>query len=51
MRTRSWRAEAAGGRWAILLMAGLAGCAGMPGSSKARVVVVGGGYGGATAAK
>ena len=32
-------------------MAGLAGCAGMPGSSKARVVVVGGGYGGATAAK
>jgi sulfide dehydrogenase [flavocytochrome c] flavoprotein subunit len=32
-------------------MAGLSGCAGMPGSSKARVVVVGGGYGGATAAK
>ena len=32
-------------------MAGLAGCAGMPGSSKARVVVVGGGFGGATAAK
>jgi NADPH-dependent 2,4-dienoyl-CoA reductase/sulfur reductase-like enzyme len=30
---------------------GLAGCAGMPGASKARVVVVGGGYGGATAAK
>jgi NADPH-dependent 2,4-dienoyl-CoA reductase/sulfur reductase-like enzyme len=33
-------------------LAGLAGCAGMPGGSpKARVVVVGGGYGGATAAK
>jgi sulfide dehydrogenase [flavocytochrome c] flavoprotein subunit len=32
-------------------MAGLSGCAGMPGLSKARVVVVGGGYGGATAAK
>jgi len=32
--------------------AGLAGCAGMPGGgAKARVVVVGGGYGGATAAK
>ena len=32
--------------------AGLAGCAGLPGAgSKARVVVVGGGYGGATAAK
>lgn len=32
--------------------AGLAGCAGLPGrGSKARVVVVGGGYGGATAAK
>jgi NADPH-dependent 2,4-dienoyl-CoA reductase/sulfur reductase-like enzyme len=31
---------------------GLAGCAGLPGGgSKARVVVVGGGYGGATAAK
>ncbi len=30
---------------------GLAGCAGMPGGAKARVVVVGGGYGGATAAK
>ena len=32
-------------------LAGLAGCAGMPGGSKARVAVVGGGYGGATAAK
>ncbi len=32
--------------------AGLAGCAGVPGAgTKARVVVVGGGYGGATAAK
>lgn len=32
--------------------AGLAGCAGIPGAgTKARVVVVGGGYGGATAAK
>jgi sulfide dehydrogenase [flavocytochrome c] flavoprotein chain len=31
--------------------AGLAGCAGMTGGAKARVVVVGGGYGGATAAK
>jgi sulfide dehydrogenase [flavocytochrome c] flavoprotein subunit len=32
--------------------AGLAGCAGLPGAgTKARVVVVGGGYGGATAAK
>ena len=32
--------------------AGLAGCAGVPGSgSRSRVVVVGGGYGGATAAK
>jgi len=32
--------------------AGLAGCAGLPGGgSRARVVVVGGGYGGATAAK
>ena len=29
----------------------LAGCAGMPGTGKARVAVVGGGYGGATAAK
>jgi len=36
---------------AAAAMAGLAGCAGMPGASKARVVVVGGGYGGATAAK
>ncbi len=36
---------------AAAAMAGLAGCAGMPGGSKARVVVVGGGYGGATAAK
>lgn len=33
-------------------MAGIAGCAGMPGGApKARVVVVGGGYGGATASK
>ena len=33
-------------------LVGLAGCAGMPGgASKARVAVVGGGYGGATAAK
>lgn len=33
-------------------MAGLAGCAGLPGGApKARVVVVGGGFGGATAAK
>ena len=32
-------------------LAGIAGCAGMPGASKARVAVVGGGYGGATAAK
>ncbi len=32
-------------------LVGLAGCAGMPGGSKARVVVVGGGYSGATAAK
>src|SRR5438477_9639690 len=32
--------------------AGLAGCAGVPGAApKARVAVVGGGYGGATAAK
>jgi sulfide dehydrogenase [flavocytochrome c] flavoprotein chain len=30
---------------------GLAGCAGVPGGAKARVVVVGGGFGGATAAK
>ncbi|MGE0358566.1 MAG: FCSD flavin-binding domain-containing protein [Burkholderiales bacterium] len=37
---------------ALAAMAGLAGCAGMPGSgTRARVVVVGGGYGGATAAK
>ena len=34
-----------------LALAGLHGCAGMPGGAKARVVVVGGGYGGATAAK
>jgi len=35
-----------------LALAGFAGCAGMPGAgSKARVAVVGGGYGGATAAK
>jgi NADPH-dependent 2,4-dienoyl-CoA reductase/sulfur reductase-like enzyme len=34
-----------------LALAGLYGCAGMPGGAKARVVVVGGGYGGATAAK
>jgi NADPH-dependent 2,4-dienoyl-CoA reductase/sulfur reductase-like enzyme len=38
--------------FAAAAAAGLAGCAGMPGgASKARVVVVGGGYGGATAAK
>ena len=36
---------------AAAAMAGLAGCAGMPAGAKARVVVVGGGYGGATAAK
>jgi len=37
---------------AIAAAAGLAGCAGLHGSgTKARVVVVGGGYGGATAAK
>ncbi len=37
---------------AAMAAAGLAGCAGMPGgASKARVVVVGGGYAGATAAK
>ncbi len=36
---------------AAAALAGLSGCAGMPGGSKARVVVVGGGYGGATAAK
>jgi NADPH-dependent 2,4-dienoyl-CoA reductase/sulfur reductase-like enzyme len=34
-----------------LALSGLAGCAGMPGSAKARVAVVGGGFGGATAAK
>jgi sulfide dehydrogenase [flavocytochrome c] flavoprotein subunit len=35
-----------------LALAGMAGCASMPGSgAKARVAVVGGGYGGATAAK
>src|SRR5512134_1735260 len=32
-------------------LAGLGGCAGLPGRAKARVAVVGGGYGGATAAK
>ncbi|MBL0144053.1 MAG: FAD-dependent oxidoreductase [Betaproteobacteria bacterium] len=37
---------------AVAAAAGLAGCAGVPGAgSRARVVVVGGGYGGATAAK
>ena len=37
---------------ALAAAAGLAGCAGMHGSgSRGRVVVVGGGYGGATAAK
>lgn len=36
---------------AAAALAGLSGCAGMPGGAKARVVVVGGGYGGATAAK
>jgi len=37
---------------AAVAVAGLTGCAGVPGrGSKARVVVVGGGYGGATAAK
>ena len=41
------RAGAAG-----VAIAGLAGCAGLPGGSpKARVVVIGGGYGGATASK
>ena len=34
-----------------LAMSGFAGCASMGGSAKARVAVVGGGYGGATAAK
>ena len=33
------------------LAVGLAGCASMPGAPKARVAIVGGGYGGATAAK
>ena len=32
-------------------LSGLAGCAAMPGAPRARVAVVGGGYGGATAAK
>ena len=50
MQRREWLAGAAalGGVGAM----GLAGCAGMGGApSKARVLVVGGGYGGATAAK
>jgi NADPH-dependent 2,4-dienoyl-CoA reductase/sulfur reductase-like enzyme len=34
-----------------LALSGLSGCAGMSGSTKARVAVVGGGFGGATAAK
>jgi sulfide dehydrogenase [flavocytochrome c] flavoprotein subunit len=34
-----------------LALAGVGGCAGMPGATKGRVAVVGGGYGGATAAK
>jgi NADPH-dependent 2,4-dienoyl-CoA reductase/sulfur reductase-like enzyme len=46
-RRQFLRAGAAG-----LAVAGLAGCAGLPGAApKARVVVVGGGFGGATAAK
>lgn len=46
-RRRFLKAGAAG-----FAAAGLAGCAGMPGAApKARVAIVGGGYGGATAAK
>jgi sulfide dehydrogenase [flavocytochrome c] flavoprotein chain len=46
-RRQFLRAGAAG-----LAVAGFAGCAGLPGAApKARVVVVGGGFGGATAAK
>src|SRR6478735_1323935 len=40
------KAAGAGG-----LVAALPGCASVPGAAKARVVVVGGGYGGATAAR
>lgn len=48
MRRREFLGAGAAG----VLLAGLSGCASMPGgAAKARVVVVGGGYGGATAAK
>jgi sulfide dehydrogenase [flavocytochrome c] flavoprotein chain len=47
MRRRQFLKAGAAG-----LAAGLAGCAGMPGAApRARVAIVGGGYGGATAAK
>lgn len=46
------RREFLGAGAAGVLLAGLQGCASMPGgAAKARVVVIGGGYGGATAAK